>query len=136
LAGNNPTLYGYVKDVNSWVDILGLATNRGRIQAQGSHLEKSVSWDRATPPTVSEGLSMVDELESKLSKSEKKLRQSELEKARNFIKSAGEAGGVDAPVSKTYQVKGTKHERIDIEVNSGKAFVPDEVSDKKINGCH
>jgi RHS repeat-associated protein len=24
LAGNNPTLYGYVKDVNSWVDILGL----------------------------------------------------------------------------------------------------------------
>jgi uncharacterized protein RhaS with RHS repeats len=24
LAGNTPTLYGYVKDVNSWVDILGL----------------------------------------------------------------------------------------------------------------
>jgi RHS repeat-associated protein len=24
LAGNNPTLYGYVKDVNSWVDLLGL----------------------------------------------------------------------------------------------------------------
>jgi len=24
LAGNNPTLYGYVKDVNSWVDTLGL----------------------------------------------------------------------------------------------------------------
>jgi RHS repeat-associated protein len=24
LAGNNPTLYGYVKDVNSWVDQLGL----------------------------------------------------------------------------------------------------------------
>jgi RHS repeat-associated protein len=24
LAGNNPTLYGYVKDVNSWVDVLGL----------------------------------------------------------------------------------------------------------------
>jgi len=25
LAGNNPTLYGYVKDPNSWLDILGLA---------------------------------------------------------------------------------------------------------------
>jgi uncharacterized protein RhaS with RHS repeats len=24
LAGNNPTLYGYVKDVNSWVDVFGL----------------------------------------------------------------------------------------------------------------
>jgi RHS repeat-associated protein len=24
LAGNNPTLYGYVKDPNSWVDVLGL----------------------------------------------------------------------------------------------------------------
>ena len=23
LAGNNPTLYGYVKDTNSWVDIFG-----------------------------------------------------------------------------------------------------------------
>jgi uncharacterized protein RhaS with RHS repeats len=27
LAGNNPTLYGYVKDVNSWVDVLGLLNN-------------------------------------------------------------------------------------------------------------
>ncbi|WP_315564985.1 RHS repeat-associated core domain-containing protein [Hoylesella pleuritidis] len=24
LAGNNPTLYGYVSDTNMWVDILGL----------------------------------------------------------------------------------------------------------------
>ncbi|WP_424048977.1 RHS repeat domain-containing protein, partial [Prevotella jejuni] len=24
LAGNNPTLYGYVKEPNSWVDVLGL----------------------------------------------------------------------------------------------------------------
>jgi hypothetical protein len=24
LVGNNPTLYGYVKDVNSWVDVFGL----------------------------------------------------------------------------------------------------------------
>jgi RHS repeat-associated protein len=26
LAGNNPTLYGYVKDTNTWVDVFGLAT--------------------------------------------------------------------------------------------------------------
>lgn len=29
LAGNNPTLYGYVRDVNSWVDILGLDVATG-----------------------------------------------------------------------------------------------------------
>ncbi|WP_160110256.1 RHS repeat-associated core domain-containing protein [Porphyromonas macacae] len=25
LAGNNPTLYGYVKDINSWIDVFGLS---------------------------------------------------------------------------------------------------------------
>jgi uncharacterized protein RhaS with RHS repeats len=29
LAGNNPTLYGYVRDVNSWVDVLGLLVLAG-----------------------------------------------------------------------------------------------------------
>jgi RHS repeat-associated protein len=29
LAGGNPTLYGYVKDVNSWVDIFGLSGRGG-----------------------------------------------------------------------------------------------------------
>ena len=24
LAGNNPTLYGYVQDVNAWIDVWGL----------------------------------------------------------------------------------------------------------------
>jgi RHS repeat-associated protein len=37
-------LYNYVHDPNSWIDRFGLAANRGRIQAQGTHLEKSVSW--------------------------------------------------------------------------------------------
>lgn len=30
LAGNNPTLYGYVKDVNSWVDVFGLDCGENR----------------------------------------------------------------------------------------------------------
>lgn len=33
--------------------------------------------------------------------------------------------GVEAPVSNTYQVKNTKHERVDVDVKTGKAFVPD-----------
>ena len=33
LAGNNPTLYGYVKDVNSWIDEFGLdcGKNKGKV---------------------------------------------------------------------------------------------------------
>ena len=34
LAGNNPTLYAYVSDSNSWVDILGLS-GRGGSTHQG-----------------------------------------------------------------------------------------------------
>ncbi len=29
LAGNNPTLYGYVQDVNTWLDVLGLYNGEG-----------------------------------------------------------------------------------------------------------
>ncbi|MFC9538993.1 hypothetical protein ACFTQ7_03820 [Lysinibacillus sp. NPDC056959] len=68
---------------------------------------------------------MVDELEAKLSKTDRKFKKTEFEKARKFIESAGNANGVDAPVSNTYQVKNTKHERVDVEVKIGKAFVPD-----------
>ncbi|MCS2198562.1 hypothetical protein NXW90_00185 [Bacteroides fragilis] len=28
LAGNNPTLYGYVEDVNAWIDFWGLSDCR------------------------------------------------------------------------------------------------------------
>ncbi|MBC9130860.1 hypothetical protein FcAc13_06000 [Frischella sp. Ac13] len=44
------------------------------IQAQGDGLEKSVSWNRATPPTSKEGLSMLDELTESLTKGERKAR--------------------------------------------------------------
>jgi uncharacterized protein RhaS with RHS repeats len=32
LDGGNPTLYGYVKDVNSWVDVFGLYLRRPYIR--------------------------------------------------------------------------------------------------------
>lgn len=35
LAGNNPTLYGYVKDVNNWIDCLGLETGKDIIDSIG-----------------------------------------------------------------------------------------------------
>ncbi len=51
LAGGNK-LYNYVANPTSWIDALGLAACRGRIQAQGKNLEESVAWNRETPPTV------------------------------------------------------------------------------------
>ena len=97
--------------------------HRGRIQAQGDNLEQSVSWSQDEPPTVGDGLEMINELKSKLSYADLLLRKNEFEKAENFIKNAGLKGGVDAPVSKSIKVTGTKSSRIDIEVIKGKAFV-------------
>jgi hypothetical protein len=114
-----------VHDPLAWVDPWGLSeTCRGRIQAQGGGVEKSVSWNQSRPPTVTEGLAMVDELERKLTSAERKARATELGKARDFIRRGGAAGGADAPVSKTFLAKGTKDVRVDVEVKTGTAFVP------------
>ena len=41
LEGNNPTLYGYVRDVNSWVDVFGLlsAKELATAQTRGANAE-------------------------------------------------------------------------------------------------
>ncbi len=97
--------------------------HRGRIQAQGGGVEESVSWSRETPPTREEGLNMIDSLENRLSSFEAKIRAKAFEKSRVFVKKAAENGGVDAQVSKSFRVKGTKDVRVDIEVITGRAFI-------------
>ncbi|WP_423394457.1 RHS repeat-associated core domain-containing protein [Burkholderia sp. LMG 21824] len=125
LAGNL-NLYQFLVNSLGWIDPLGLTEHRGRIQAQGDNLEKSFSWAQDTPITANAALEGLNDLEASLSKSDRKIRENEFRRARKFIKNAERAGGVDAPVSKTFQVKDTKHERVDIEVNAGKAFIPEE----------
>ncbi len=98
--------------------------NRGRFQTQGDGFEDSVSWSQETPLTAKDGLDKLNELETKIPKSESNKREKEFEKARKFIENAEEKGGVDAPVSKTYKTEGTKDVRVDIEVIKGKAFIP------------
>jgi hypothetical protein len=97
--------------------------HRGRIQAQGGGLEESESWAMSVPITVDEALELLESLKNKLSSKELKVREKEFDKARAFIVQAGENGGVDAQVSKTFKVKGTKDLRVDIEVIKGRAFV-------------
>ncbi|MEM6299059.1 MAG: hypothetical protein AAF740_10275, partial [Bacteroidota bacterium] len=88
--------------------------HRGRVQAQGNHLEASESWAQEKPPTVSEGKSFLRRLIDKITKSQFLERKREFTKAEAFIEQAGENGGVDAKVSKTFRKKGTKDVRVDI----------------------
>ena len=95
--------------------------HRGRFQAQGSGVEKSVPWARETPPTVEDGLAMIDRLVSQLRPFEFEARRECIANARAFVENAARAGGVDAPASKSWSKRGGI--RIDIEVLTGRAFI-------------
>ncbi len=69
---------------------------------------------------------MINNLEASLSKGDRALRAKEFDKARQYVRNAGNNNGIEN-VSKTFQVKGTPHERVDIEVKTGKAFIPDSI---------
>lgn len=95
--------------------------HRGRIQAQGDGVEKSVSWAQDEPLSKEEGLSLLAKLRAMLSKSELKAREKQLEKAQRYIE--GIEGGVDAVKKKTFLNRKTKDTRIDVEILSGTAFL-------------
>jgi hypothetical protein len=97
--------------------------HRGRIQAQGGGIEESENWAKDTPPSMAEGLEMLDNLKKKLSKKEQENRKELFDKAERFIKAAGKTGGVTAKVTKKIQKKDSEDERIDIEVIAGIAFI-------------
>lgn len=103
--------------------------HRGRFQAQGNGLEKSEPWAQDQPPTVTEGLSFLQKLFHKLSKKEAKEREKAFNKAKKFVEQAGENGGVDAQVSKTFREK--KDIRVDLEVIKGRAFTQDKEDNEK-----
>ena len=69
--------YQFAHNVQGWIDPLGLAKNRGRVQSQGTHLEESVSWDTDKPVTVKDVQDKLEELKRKpqreIQKIEKKL---------------------------------------------------------------
>ena len=87
----------------------GQQKNRGLVQAQGTHLE-SVSWDTDEPVTVKDVQDKLEELKRKLSKRDLKDREEAFKKAKNFIENGNSCNGLDAPISKTFMVKGTKHD--------------------------
>ncbi|MEB3338174.1 MAG: hypothetical protein VKJ46_11970 [Leptolyngbyaceae bacterium] len=66
-------------------------------------------------------------LEQSLTIPQSQARKEAFQQARNYIERAEKAGGVSAPVSKTFPnlLKDGSNVRVDIEVITGQAFVPD-----------
>jgi hypothetical protein len=91
------------------------------MQAQGGGTEASESWSQDEPLSKAEGLALLNKLEQGLTKSERKARAKQLESARRFIENA--AGGVDAPLGKTFLNRRRRPIRIDIEILAGTAFL-------------
>lgn len=99
--------------------------NRGRIQAQGNKTQKSSPWALLRDHTKSMGIERVENLSGQLSPSEFKLRAFALQAVRKRIFTAPPYG-ISADHKKSYWDNFRKrHIRIDIEVNSGIAFIDD-----------
>ncbi len=97
--------------------------HRGRFQAQGGGIEESESWAQSRPLSVKKALELLKRLIDKLHKEDYEKRKTPFLKTRAFIEEAGKNGGVSSPVKRSFKVKGSKDERVDIEVLSGKAFI-------------
>lgn len=69
-----------------------------------------------------------DALEGQLISAEKQDRRQPLAQLRRFIRAAAKAGGVSAPLSKSWLKPGSRDIRVDLEVIKGRACVPDSGS--------
>jgi len=97
--------------------------HRGRVQAQGNGLERSIPWMQPVPPTVAQGLAWLAALRASLSPSERAERERAFEQAEAWVR-ARPPGGVYAIVKKSFPnppLKGGV--RVDIEVLAGMAFL-------------
>ena len=100
------------------------ALHRGRIQAQGAGYEDSETWSQPNPLSSTDGIAMLDRLVARMPQRVYQARRTAVQKARTWILRVAQAGGADAPVSKTFLEPGSRDERIDIEIIAGSAFVP------------
>jgi len=94
--------------------------HRGRIQAQGKGLEKSVSWSQDEPLSKTQGKTLLQQLKGLLSSKELEERAEPFDKAERYIDNAN---GIEAPERRTFQNRKTKDVRVDIEVLAGRAFL-------------
>ncbi len=100
--------------------------HRGRFQAQGGRLERSSpseSWDDDRPLIAFTGHVLLSGLGNRIGDVEFKLRREAFHRAHDFVDRAQEGGGVGF-AKKSFLVRGLRDAtRVDIEVQSGLAFV-------------
>jgi len=99
--------------------------HRGRVQAQGNNLQKSVAWALPGPPTLAQGLGFLEMLKAQLTDKELAERAVGFAGAEQFMRNAAANGGVCAgDVARSLSFPKRGQIRVDIEVIQGKAFVP------------
>jgi hypothetical protein len=98
--------------------------HRGRIQAQGINLEKSVNWTQDTPLTFAKGKDLITDLKEQLTKTELKIRKDAFAKLEKFVEEHSETGLCGPLLGKTgrFSVKNTQKERVELEIYAGLAF--------------
>ncbi len=65
---------------------------------------------------------MIDNLKNKIPKKASEIREKSFSKAEKFIKQ-GPHEVISSPIVRSFKVKKTKKERVDIEIQKGKAFI-------------
>ena len=107
--------------------------NGGAIQAQGPDIKgngstRSVSWSGYTiPAAMADGQRWINDLKDQLTGRQLKVRKAAFEDLTNYVTSVCPANnGCQAPVSKSWHDPGQpSNVRVDLEIQSGKAFIPD-----------
>lgn len=103
-----------------------MTLHRGRFQAQGVKLEESENWAQELPLKTIDGRKLLDLLRLKISTKDATTRKLAFEKCLEFINRAHSNGGIDVKASGKPLIKSfpkSSIERVDLEVNSGIAFV-------------
>lgn len=97
-------------------------------RGKGAKLEKSQAWDQVFDYNSCCGIQDIQRLKSKLNKPQLKLREEAFAKAENEVIRCSKYGGVMASdyAPKSFVVRGTRSERVDIEVRRGVAFLPNK----------
>jgi len=104
---------------------------RGRVQAQGKDIEQdggySKAWAQNVPVTEEDGLGFIATIEGQCSKLQQEQRKQAFSKAKRFVKTAGNSGGV-SPEAQPHSFQDHRRTvpdaRVDIEITSGQTFVP------------
>ena len=97
--------------------------HRGRVQAQGGGLEKSLRWELPTPPTAIFGVGLATSLYSSLTRGQQEERAKAFAQLVRWISSRPPAG-VYAVVKESFPKPALRGGiRMDIEVLAGMAFM-------------